>query len=192
MTTYTIHAGQKNFRPYEPIWPIWKPGGFSISGKFLPGGWCSEEEWSYKDEQGNIVVDRDIDDWQKIGGITNFWSANSSQTAMFAFSFGKDYETYKITPYTNPKKGRFIAGKPILVESNESWKLDCDFEETQAIYQMASEGSKSPVQTHYFDPFWLGRRVGTFAAGKNNSPGPYGGRAIKKMSIDIEFKITKQ
>lgn len=192
MKTYTIKPGQKNFRPYEPIWPIWKPGGFTISGKFLPGGWCSEEEWSYKDENGNIVVDRDIDDWQKLGGVTNFWSANSKQTAMFAFTFGKDEETYEVTPYTNPKKGRFVAGKPMLVESGEQWFLDNDILKNKAVYNMYSEGNKSEEQDAPLTSFWLGRQVGSYPGGENNSPGPYGGEAIKEMSIEMDFKAKKR
>ena len=179
MKTYSIKAGQTNFRPFEPIWPIWKPGGFEIAGRFLPGGWCSLEDWDN---------DKDWYDWQKLGGITNFFSGNATQTAMFAFAFNEAVETYKITPYTNPKRGRWVAGQAMIVDANETFALSCTFNKNTVYYNMTSEGNKSPQQSHELKRFWLGRRVGTYAGGANNSPGPFGGKTAKDMSIELEFK----
>ena len=182
MTTYTIKTGKKNFRPYESPLPIFKPKGFRVSGHILPGGWASKEEW-----QG----DRDRDDWQKLKGITHFFSLNDHRSCMIAFNYGDEYETYNLTAYTNDKsypKGWFASGQ-IIVESKEHFEFENLFGENCMHYSGSSESGLVLDEIHQINTFRLGREVGTSPGGKNNSPGPYGGRAFKDMSMVLDFKI---
>lgn len=190
-TTYTVKPGKANFRPLENPLPVFNPKGFEIVFKFLPGGWCSKDDYSFIDDNSKSVLDKDRDDLQKIKGITHFFSANNKRTAMFAFSFGDQPETYKLFAYTNDKKGNFKWSRPIIVESNEVVAGTCEFVDGKAVYNLATEGGLYLNESHDFKSFKIGREVGTYAGGANNSPGPFGGKAVKELSIDIDFNITK-
>jgi hypothetical protein len=183
MVTYSIHPGQTNFRPLENPLPRFKVKGFTFSAKFLPGGWCSKEEWE---------GDADWFDWQKLKGITKFGSANNKQTAFIAFRFGVKPETYEITAYTNDSKAGWVVSKDIIIiETGEVIAGSCDFKDNQAVYDIKSEGGEFLKESHTLKNFCIGREVGTFAGGANNSPGPFGGVAFKKMQIEIDFNILK-
>lgn len=104
--TYTVKPGKTNFTPKESIWPKFNVSGFEVTGQFLPGGWTSKNDWSYQDAEGVTEVDGDRSDWQKLKGITHWLTRNNRRSLMFAFSFGDNSETYKVTAYTNDKKGR--------------------------------------------------------------------------------------
>lgn len=182
MTTYTINPGQSNFRPLERPWPIFRPTGFEVRFRILPGGWCSLEEW------GN---DRDWEDWQKIKGITHFLSPNDRRTAMGVFAFGDAPETYKIGAYTNDKKGNHQHQRALIIEAEQWCTLQCCFEPRLALFQFSTQELKVPVIKLDFNDFKIGREVGTFAGGSNNAPGPYGGKAIKRMLMEAAFKPLK-
>lgn len=182
MKTYTVKAGNTNFRPLENPLPVRKPTGFEISFIFLPGGWCSKEDWE---------GDNDWKDWQKLKGITHFFSGNTRRTVMFAFRFGERPETYEICAYTNDKKGNAKWYGSLIVDTGEQVSGWLKLEGGKAIYHLATEGGSYFDESHSFKLFKLCREVGTYAGGANNSPGPYGGKAVKDMSIKIKFDITK-
>lgn len=180
MTTFTIHPGQRNFQPHEFLRPFWKPSGFELAFRFHLGGWCSLDDWE---------GDKDWYDWQKLAGLTHFLSANNRRTAMYAFRFGEVPETYEVCPYINDKKGGFEWGNSIIVEADNPAQGFCDFKDGYAKF-WAYQGQDQVLNyRHGFDRPKLMRRVGTYAGGANNSPGPHGGRALKTMRIDISFKV---
>jgi hypothetical protein len=184
-TTYTIKPGQSNFRPFENPLPVRKPKGFKVSGYFLPGGWCSKEEWEGDDDWG---------DWQKLKGITHFFSVNSHRTIMIAFRFGVEPGTYELTAYTNDKsyaKGWHSSGS-VIVSEGEVFSFEAIFDGPRKVhYKGSTEGGQYLDEVHTIRKFTLCREVGTFAGGDNNSPGPYGGKAVKEMSINLKFEIEK-
>lgn len=183
MRTYRIKAGQKNFRPLECPWPIIRPIGFEVRFRIMPGGWCSLEDW------GN---DRDWNDWQKIKGVTHFLSPNDRRTAMGVFSFGEEPETYRIGAYTNDKKGNHKHQRALVISSDQWCTLKCTFEPKLALFDFSSQQIKVPTIKLEFNDFKVGREVGTFAGGRNNSPGPYGGKAVKRMVMEADFKPLKR
>lgn len=193
MKTYTVKAGKTNFRPLENPFPVRNPKGFEISFMFLPGGWCSKEDYTYTDENGNEVFDKDWNDWQKLKGFTHFFSSNTKRTAILAFRFGEQPETYEVCAYINDKKGRplYDNDNTLIVEANEQASGTMQVINNVAVFNLATEGGGYYEEQHPFDLFKLCREVGTYAGGANNSPGPYGGQAAKDMSIRIDFKITK-
>jgi len=185
MTTYKVKKDKKNFRPIKAKFfaPLIKPKGFKLTANILPGGWSSKEEWKGDDDRK---------DWQKLLGVTRYFSWNDVNTAMGAFSFGDEVESYNIAAYTNRKKGDWTASNSILVESNELFTIDADFDDDQVFYNLLSEGNKGFETVHDLKQMRIARIIWPYAGGFDNSPGPYGGRAFKDMSIEVtKFEIKK-
>lgn len=181
MQQYTIKKGQKNFRPYELPYPYWKPSGFEVQFKFHPGGWCSLADWDF---------DRDWYDWQKLAGLTRFFSANNKQSAMYAFRFGEEEETYELAAYLNDSAGQRIVSNPIVIRTGVYAQGFCSFENENHVRFWARQEDESYLNfQHGFRRPKLMRRVGTYPGGRNNSEGPHGGRAVKAMQIELDFKI---
>ena len=175
MITYQIKPGQKNFRPFENPLPRFGATGFELELIIEPGGWCSLDDW-----QG----DRDYYDWQKVKGLTSYFSPNHCRTAMFAFRFGEQEETYQIAAYTNfPGKTRTVG--PVLeVQAGEKVFAQAVLNRQEAIYYY---GSHRVV--HDFKRAWIMREVGTYAGGADNATGPFGGRAVKPLTLNLAFSI---
>lgn len=184
VTRYTVKPGKKNFRPIENPLPVFGAKGFEVYATFDRGGWCSIEDWN---------GDLDWYDWQKLKGLTRFFSPNNKQSAMFAFRFDKEPEHYQVAAYTNDEDGRFVASNYVTIEAqHDSIAAKCVFDsEGYAHYTASTQGGEYINAKHRLKPFKLSRRIGTYAGGYDNAPGEFGGRAVKEMSIDITFEILK-
>lgn len=183
-TTYTVQPGQTNFKPAEPIWPVFGVHGFKLKAKILPGGWCSREEWD---------GDGDWSDWWKLAGITYWLSRNNKRSAMIALRFGVEPETWDIAAYTNDKQHArgWAASAPLIINSGELLQAECNLIGNCAQYGVIGEQSHSIHVGHGIKGFSTVRRIGTYAGGNNNSPGPFGGEATKPLSIEIDFQFLK-
>lgn len=60
-----------------------------------------------------------------------------------------------------------------------------------ANYRFYIDGELVFDVTHDFKHMKHVREMGTFAGGANNSPGPFGGKAIKTMQIQMGFAILR-
>lgn len=187
MKTYTVKKGQSNFRPYEPIWPIFGARGFEVEFEFVPGGWSSPAEWTV-----DGVLDADRGDYQKLAGLTNFFSGNGSNTAFTGFFPGDEPETWVVGAYVNyPGSAfKFDQKNTIVVRSGDTGAIVCAFSGGKARYKLIA-GSTVKETSFDFRKSRIMRQAGTFAGGSNNSPGPYGGVAIKDMAVRIGFKVTR-
>lgn len=184
MTTYTIRKGKKNYRPLEPPWPIWKPKGFHVRFRIHTGSWASEEEWG---------KDKDRNDWMKIAGLTSFLTPNDHRSCLAVMNYGKQPETWNVAPYTNFPGGHWHGeASSIIIPSMEWAEMTCDLEEEGKVkYFLQYKGKSVSVREDFVKRMLLARRIGTWAGGSNNSPGPHGGRAFKDGAIDIEFTLLK-
>lgn len=175
MITYQIKPGQKNFRPFENPLPRFGARGFELNFMIESGAWCSLEDW-----QG----DRDYYDWQKLKGLTSYFSSNNRRTAMFAFRFGVEPETYQLVSYTNYPGKRRGTGQILTFKADELVFTQAVFAAEEAIFYYGPHR-----MAHDFRAGYVMREVGTYPGGANNADGPHGGRALKAMTIKAEFTI---
>lgn len=191
---YKIKKGKKNFRPLEPWRPHWNVRGFKFEIIFDESCWWDLE----KDYQG----DKDYFDWHKLCGVTAAFGRNNYRTAYIAFKPAQGQEnTMLLTGYTNDKKGDWEYGneaiKAIPVQCGVKAYGDAYFmTHSELGHQMVSyeinvQGENEQlICKHDFDFPWHGffRQTGTSFGGANNSPGPYGDRAIQDMKLYLGFK----
>lgn len=191
MELYTVQKGKANFKPKESIWPKFGVSGFEVTGWFVPGGWASKEDYSYVNPKGDLVLDNDRQDWQKLKGLTYWLSRNNRRSLMFAFTYGDNPETYTVTAYTNDKKGGWYASGQHTLKSGEIFTGRCVMKGNYATYQFWVDGELRFTTKHDFKTMKSVREMGTFAGGANNSPGPFGGVAAKDMEIQLSFSILR-
>lgn len=193
---YTVEKGQINFRPLESFWPVFQASGFTVEGEILPGGWSSKLDWSYEDaDTGEILVDKDRYDAQKIKGITHFFSPNNKRSLMLAFNLEDDTETYSLTAYTNDEKrtGKaFLRSEKVPYVAGQRFKCICVMGRRKAKYQIYVDDELKLEVIHPFKRARTVREVGTYAGGADNAAGPYGGEARKRMQMRLNFNITKK
>ena len=185
MTRYVVKPGKTNFKPNEWILPKFGVKGFALEGKFIEGGWCSKEDYSYINDDGEKVVDRDISDWMKLRGLTYWLSRNNKQSIMFAFSYGEEPETYNVTAYTNDKKKGWFNSGLAIVKAGVTFQGGCEMKGDEAIYYFKIENKLVFEVTHPFTNMRTVRDIGTYAGGANNSAGPFGGKAVKRLEIEL-------
>ena len=105
---YRVDQGTHDFKPNDAPTPYFGADIYTASFSFDPSCWWSIEDEDYSGGQ-------DIHDWNKIGGMTNFFNANSKHSALLAWRPGKAANTIEVTAYINPKRGRFVTGPVVLV-----------------------------------------------------------------------------
>lgn len=178
---YTIQPGQSNFRPVENPMPRWA-NGFKIEARLDESCWWSEEDWQY---------DKDRQDWNKLKGLTWYFSSNKRCSAMIVWRPGKLENVFEITAYTNDKRGNFtVTGNPVEVYAGENFQASAEFGRRAIQYNISSFGRTS-IYTHAWRRPWLRiyREVGTYVGGANNSPGQYGGQATQPMKMWAKFSL---
>lgn len=184
MREYTIKAGDKNYQPLESWWPILSPKGFDVEFEIRPGGWASLEDWG---------GDRDWFDKMKLKGLTSYFGPNNSRSAMIAFAYGEEPETWVISGYTNyPGSDIQRQGESVIIRSGTRCKAKARLYRNKVIYWIEYEGRTIEIHHSFVRRLRIAREVGTYPGGSNNADGPHGGRAFKDMSIGIAFKVIKQ
>jgi hypothetical protein len=182
LTTYTIQAGEQNFKPLES--PLPKVGrSFEITGIFDSTAYYSYASWSF---------DKDWFDWNKLKGVTCAASANNKSTVMVGFRPSNIDGFMVVTPYINDRKERAKyepLGSGFVVECNKKFKVKINIysKQTQFIFE---QGNNKRSYTYKFKrpffPIW--REVGTWMGGANNEPGRFGGYATQYMEIQARLK----
>ena len=184
MTEYTIAPGQSNFRPLENPAPRWNVSGFRVAFRFDASCWWSVEDWE---------GDKDRDDWNKLKGLTYFFSSNNRCSALIAWRPGKRENVFEVTAYTNDKRGGFtVTGQPVEVYAGELVYADCYISPNRVHYTISYFGVETKYE-HDFSRPWLKvfREVGTSIGGANNSPGKYGGYATQDMKLWADFEVVR-
>ena len=183
-TRYEIRAGQQNFQPKESIWPQFSVDGFQLAVRFPAESWVGLGEWE---------DDGDWYDWNKLKGVTDYFSPNNRNSALIAWRWGVAPNTFQLTAYTNQKDGSWtITGKPVTIYAGEVAYCQAITNRKNVYYEIEYFGNTTEYNHKWKRPWlWVAREVGTWIGGENNSPGPYGGEAAKDMSIDIDFQLFK-
>lgn len=105
-TEYRVAAGSHDFLPNDFPAPHFGADQYTVDLMFNPSCWWSEDDPTY-------TGGRDIKDWNKIGGMTNFFNANSTHSALLGWRPAEELNIMEVTAYINPRSGRFQTG-PIL------------------------------------------------------------------------------
>lgn len=187
MKTYTIKTGQSNFRPID--WPglICRPKGFEFTVNFDESCWYSEEE---------LEGDQDYHDQNKLIGLTGFFSANNRNSCMVSWKPAREKNKMELRLYINDKSGNFEYTDPIIIKCGETYtgyvqrfSLSKVYTPTSNLWHLLVTQGDSMMgeQTIVFEFKKYNRWVGTSFGGANNSPGPYGGKAHKPMSFELQF-----
>lgn len=105
-TEYRVEAGTHDFRPND--FPSLRFGAdlYTVDLQFTPSCWWSREDTDY-------AGGSDIKDWNKIGGMTNYFNANSTHSVLLGWRPSESSNVMEVTAYINPKSGRFVTG-PVL------------------------------------------------------------------------------
>lgn len=106
---YSVVKNKHDFRPNAFPIPYFGAKEYQFSVRFEPSCWFGIEDQDY--QGGN-----DVKDWNKIGGMTNYLSANNKQSVLFAWRPDTAYMVIQVTAYTNDSKGGFVAGEPATVK----------------------------------------------------------------------------
>lgn len=173
MQEYVLTAGRQNFRPNESIRPRFDADTMIVVARFDPSAWWSLEEWD---------GDRDWYDWNKLKGLTAFWSANNKQTAMFAWRPGPTPDTWQIVAYTNDEAGGRKVGRPITVGKDDLFVGYIYWSEQEVTYRYGDQ-----VVSHLLERPGMLRETGTWLGGADNDPQglPYGGAAHREMRLYV-------
>jgi|GEM_PF-6879906 len=175
---YNIKQGKQNFSPTESIWPIYRPKGFDLVAVLDSSCWYSQEDWTYD-------VDGDWYDWNKLKGITNYFTPNNHTSALIAWRPDTIPYHFQIAPYTNYPKATWTVGDPVVVAANMPINCSADFSKRKVEYTIQDQET-----THGFARrIWFGRETGTWMGGANNSEGPFGGPASKDMWLWVDFSF---
>ena len=91
----------KNEKAYKYLRPFWRLHGFKLEFKLEPGHWCNKKQGI----------------WKPIGGLTSYFSKDDRNSILFEYRFGKDFETYDITPCVIDNRGIIVRGKVVTIRS---------------------------------------------------------------------------
>ena len=197
MQIYTIKKGRTDWRPRDP---------FRIFCNFEELIWEMIPDTSMQFHYADPIttnIDRDWKDWKKIGGISladpfvnliNLF-VKSRDSIQLGWRWNVDLQVHEFAVYVN-EKGKFKAYEsPLQV-------LRCEAgtrvgmrirREGKRIYYVAlyliqlGPDSVNEFKIKARKHFNLFSYSGIWYGGKNNSSGPWGGKAPKDMRIQLSF-----
>lgn len=175
MIQYTIQPKQQNFRPLEPILPFFNKKKFEVTFMFKENCYYSKEYWE---------GDGDWSDWNKLKGVSNLFTPNNVQAAMYAWRPAGTPDYIEVAPYVNDRNGDWIEGpgKLVRTETIRTFYIEWKDKNTVAFFY---DGKYCEIELRR--P-WAMREIGTWIGGKNNAAGPYGGAATQRMDLFTNFK----
>lgn len=150
---YCVKLGNHDFKPNDFPLPLAGINNYSAYVSFDSTCW-----WSIEDE--DYPHGTDIFDWNKIGGFTNYFSANNRQSVLYAWRPDKTYNRIQVTPYVNDKKGGFIAGDPMSVPVDSVVWLFAHWEGNLVTYEYGGG-----IWEHNIRKPWMLRKVGPWFGG---------------------------
>lgn len=185
MKQYTILPGRQNFAPAEPVWPRLGPG-FRFRAVFHHSCYWSWADWGY---------DRDWYDWNKLAGLTWFFTPNNHTSALVAWRPGNVKGKIQVAPYVNYPGAAWTVGDTLTVDTgadeNAPELLGNVYVGRRGIIYRLWYGDESLKQEIPFKrPWpWISRQVGTWIGGGNDKEGPYGGEATQEMKLWLDFSM---
>lgn len=187
-----VNEGNQNFKPLDPFIPF---GAmlhyFKLDMHLYPSAYWSTDEWSYTDVGGDMQLDRDYFDWNKGPGITRATNANNKTSVMIGWRpSGVIQDAWEVCVYFNNPDGSFNQSKPLVLEYPGVAELHLHWEKNKIKYSLVTNsnvlnGGRVDGEYEMRRPRLGYRWVGTWIGGANNSPGPYGGEAHKRMEMAV-------
>ena len=175
---YEIKKGQQNFSPKESWNPIYRPKGFRLTAVLDESCYYSNEDWT-------LNFDRDWNDWNKLKGVTNYFTLNNHTSALIAWRPDEKKNHFQFVAYTNFPKTNWIVGEPVIVEAGQEFSAEGILSRRRVNYTIQGQKTEHPFARR----LWFGRETGTWIGGANNSEGPFGGEASQDMKMWINFEI---
>lgn len=177
MTHYWIEPGKKDFKPFEI--PCHCPTRLikRVDYKFY------FEENCWYDWQG----DQDIFDMNKLGGVTDAFSANNRTSVMLTFRPSSIQGNTDVFLYFNKKDGSFSISPKLftlepkqlvsgsLIRNGRKWTF------VSGDVEYSFTWDKSPFITRVITPYF---------GGENNADGPFGGVASQRMDLYLKQKVV--
>ena len=178
MRKYTIQPGQSNFRPFDSWLPRFNVRRFTVRALFRHSCYFSLTDWEN---------DKDWHDWNKLKGITDFFSANNSRSCMVAWRPDKKNAWFQVAAYMN-YPGTDVQITPLgIVQADTEFSVEVRMNGDEAMFEYSDGLVRNTARLHYRRP-WVSREIGTWMGGANNEPGPYGGKATQYMELEAEVK----
>lgn len=188
MTKYTITEGKQNFKPIDNPFPR-RAKEFQVIARLTESCYYSFEDWDQ---------DQDWNDWNKLKGLSWFFSDNAYDSALIGWRPGEAKNTFQISPYTRNGKESHQAlsrDKAIVVKADETFKVTVKIYRKVVHYDIETADGDHHYVTHNLKrkkPRWY-REMGTWIGGANNDAEgkPYGGKATKDMTLYAKLRIIK-
>jgi len=191
---YNIRAGERNFSPMEPFWPgLARQFEFWVA--FHHSCYYSKEDWT-------LDYDMDWHDVNKLAMLTLAYTPNNHLSYGAGFMPGNISREILVTPYTNYPGSNFVTRRTDSLPVQTAGSLEEAQAAEKVLYGRVTRNSRAvhytfergearletshPFRTPWYMP-WVSRRAGTWMGGKNNAPGPYGGKASQDMKLWLEF-----
>lgn len=198
MQKYQIKKNRSDWRPRDPfkIFTDFDTVTFS----------CIAHEsmrFDYVDPKTG-KVDQDWRDWKKIGGVSfagwRDWLnifLHDRDAVHFTNRWNVDLKVMEYAVYVNEGGDWFVFEKPYQVlrtifgtkVSMQIKKIDLEKYEARLYVDSKGPGSVNPFLIYPRRRFPVYALSGAWYGGKNNSPGPYGGRAPKDMTMQKSVEI---
>jgi hypothetical protein len=168
-TPYWVTAGNHDFLPNDFPAPYFGADHYVADIMFTPECWWSREDADY--EGGS-----DIKDWNKIGGMTNFFNANSTHSVLLGWRPSDRPNVMEVTAYINPKNGRFVNGPIYQVPVVQSLRAEILWFTDSVRFEYGDLSFSYPLGRP-----WAVRKVGPWFGG--NQP------AHRDMSILLDARL---
>jgi len=178
MKTYTIQPGQSNFRPLDIPWPRFGVRAFEVRAMFQPSCYYSLSEWEGDD---------DWYDWNKLKGITEFWTPNNCRACMVAWRPDAKREWFQVAAYVNYPGTNVQVAHLGIIPAGVPFSVRVKMRGDEAVFEYDGDGIRKSIALAYRRP-WVCREVGTWIGGADNEPGQYGGKATKYMELLADVK----
>lgn len=182
MVKQSVKKGRHDFKPnnHKPF--TWK-SKISVKFSLTESMWFSREDPDYP--HGN-----DVKDWNKLAGLTWFFSGNTKHSLMLAWRpVEEEKGAFEITGYINPAEGKFEAETIMYVVAGTEYEGEVVWVSDQAVFKLRGVGA---TQYHFVSlplprpaPKWKSwlrfyRQIGPWFGG--NRP------AHKDMTLHLTMK----
>ncbi|PHN03647.1 hypothetical protein CRP01_25655 [Flavilitoribacter nigricans DSM 23189 = NBRC 102662] len=168
-TEYRVEAGNHDFRPNDFPAPHFGADHYTADLTFTPSCWWSQEDTDY-------TGGRDIYDWNKIGGMTNFFNSNSTHSVMLGWRPAATANTIEVTAYINPKEGRFVTGPVLQIPVNRPLHAEIKWASDTVYYEYGNLSFSYAIPKP-----WSIRKIGPWFGG--NQP------AHREMFLKMQAQL---
>lgn len=187
LTKYEVKKGKSDFKPNYLRLPYKRPKQIEIEFYFDENCWY------------DYMGDGDQYDWNKIAGISCYFSGNANRSIMAAFRANPtekylfDVTTYSNLPNKVTKKG-FGNGNEVMLQVYAKEKTRLLIENHLDEWYCRFDTARI-ISNTAFHPVVQGaivNKIGSWVGGKNNSEGPFGGVAPHDMTLWMNMKFNNK